>query len=252
MRPATLHLAGGALEAAWWGPPPGEAPTLVLLHEGLGCVSLWRDIPARLAEATGRGVFAWSRFGYGQSDPATLPRPLDYMQIEAREVLPAVLDAAGIGACLLVGHSDGGSIAAFHAGTVRDPRVRGLALIAPHFFVEQMCLDAIAAAREAYATGDLRARLARHHRDVDNAFRGWNDAWLDPGFRSWDIRPALSGIDVPALVLQGEADPYGTAAQPAALAARTRCQVKMLPGLRHAPHLESPAAFAELAQFCYS
>ena len=170
-----------------------------MLHEGLGCVALWRDFPRRLAAATGFGVFAYSRAGYGQSDPVPLPRPLDYMTREARETLPELLDAIGLRRGVLLGHSDGASIAAIYAGSVEDFRVRGLVLMAPHFFTEKGGLASIAAAREAYATSDLRAKLAKYHRDVDNAFRGWNDAWLDPGFKAWNIADAIDYLRVPAL-----------------------------------------------------
>ncbi|MDE2576265.1 MAG: alpha/beta fold hydrolase [Rhodospirillales bacterium] len=234
-----MRLGATGLETARWG--EAGTRTLVLLHEGLGCVALWRDFPAALAAATGCGVFAWSRAGYGGSDRVPLPRPLDYMHAEAA-LIPAVLDAAGIGDCILIGHSDGASIAAIHAGTACDRRVRGLVLMAPHYFVEDMCLDAIAAARVAYGEGGLRARLARYHADVDGAFRGWNEAWLDPGFRAFDITAAIARIAVPVLQIQGDADPYGTAAQPEA-GARLIGDVRtlMLPA-RHAPHLEAPAA----------
>jgi len=235
-----LEAGGRRLEARCWGPPPGQALTLALLHEGLGSVSLWRDFPARLARATGCGVLAWSRAGYGQSDPVALPRPLDYMSREAREVLPEVL--AGLERFVLLGHSDGASIAAVYGGEAADARLAGLVLIAPHFFTEPVGLAAIAAAREAYAHTDLRARLARHHRDPDNAFRGWNDAWLDPGFRSWNIEAALPGITVPVLAVQGAEDQYGTLAQLAALRAGLAgsCRQEVLPDCRHAPHAEQP------------
>ena len=238
MRSCTLDLPAGTLDCAWWGPPPGERPTLVLLHEGLGCIALWRDVPAQLAAATGYGVFAYSRFGYGASSPCALPRPLDYMRREATEILPAVLDAAGITRAILIGHSDGASIAAIHAGAVHDPRIAGVVLIAPHYFVEPSGLRAIEAARIAYETGDLRARLARYHTHVDAAFRGWCDAWLDPGFGSFNLTADLAAITVPALQLQGTADPYGTTAQTDCLA---KAETVLLP-VRHAPHLEAPEA----------
>lgn len=228
-------LAPGTLECAWWGPPPAERPTLVLLHEGLGCIALWRDLPAQLAARTGCGVFAYSRFGYGASSPCALPRPLDYMRIEATEILPAVLNAAGITRAILIGHSDGASIAAIHAGAVRDPRIAGAVLIAPHYFVEPSALVAIAAARTAYATGDLRPKLARYHTHVEAAFRGWCDAWLDPDFRRFNLTADLAGITVPVLQLQGTQDPYGTTAQTDCLA---QAETVLLP-VRHAPHLEA-------------
>ncbi len=243
-RPGALLLDGRRIETAWWGPPPAAAPTLVLLHEGLGSVGLWRDFPAALAAATGAGVFAYSRAGYGRSAPIRLPRPLDYMQIEARAVLPLVLDAAGIRRAVLVGHSDGATIAALAAAERDDPRVAGLALIAPHFFVEPVAVAAIAAIRRDYAAGGLRARLARHHDDVDGAFHGWAGAWLDPGFPAvLDLAAALRRIRLPTLVVQGTRDPYGTDAH-AELAARE------IPGgarivlvdAGHSPHIEAPAA----------
>ncbi len=186
-RRGDLFLDGKRLETAWWGPAPGAAPTLVLLHEGLGSVALWRDFPEALVAATGCGVFAYSRFGYGASDPVNLPRPMTYMHDEALNVLPRVLDAAGVRRAALIGHSDGGSIAAIHAGGVHDPRIAGLVLIAAHFFVEDINIASIARIKANYEQGDLRQRLARYHRDVDVAFRGWNDAWLDPRFRAFDI-----------------------------------------------------------------
>ena len=244
-RAVPLEIDGRRLEAAWWGPGPDAAPTLVLLHEGLGSVSLWRDLPERLAAATGLGVFAYSRFGYGQSDPAPLPWPLDYMQREARAVLPRVLDAAGIGRCVLFGHSDGGSIAAIAAGSSQDPRVRGLVLLAPHFFVEEVGLQAIRSIAEGFERGDLRARLARHHRDPDLAFRGWNGAWLDPDFpRAFDLQPDVAHIRVPVLAIQGAADRYGTMEELRVLEREAYCPVDVLavPDAGHSPHLDAPEA----------
>ena len=238
-----LRAGDRSLEYACLGPPPAQSPTLVLLHEGLGSVGLWRGFPAALAEATGRGVFAYSRAGYGGSDPVELPRPLDYMTREAVDVLPAVLDAVGVLDAALVGHSDGATIAAIHAGRVADPRVRALVLMAPHFFTEPAGLAAIAEARVAFETGDLRARLARHHANPDVAFRGWNDAWLDPGFERWDVADVVDGIAVPTLAIQGRDDQYGTLAQVHALTGRARAPLEtlVLDGCRHAPHLEREA-----------
>ncbi len=243
-KPVPLKIAGQTLEAAWWGPPPEEAPTLVLLHEGLGCVALWRDLPEQLVAATGCGVFAWSRAGYGQSDPVALPRPLTYMQDEAREVLPRVLDAVGIRRAILMGHSDGASIALLHAGGTQDFRIAGLVLIAPHVIVEDVTVASIAKARDAYEAADLRTRLARYHRDVDNAFWGWNRAWLDPGFRSWRIDDSVAFVRLPILLIQGEADEYGTAEQLRLIEQEAYCPVEtvLVAGAGHAPQVSHPAA----------
>jgi pimeloyl-ACP methyl ester carboxylesterase len=232
------------LETRWWGPRGDTAPTLVLLHEGLGCVALWRDFPEPLVAATGCGVFAYSRFGYGGSDPVTLPRPMHYMHDEALDVLPRVLDAAEVRRAVLIGHSDGGSIAAINAGAVRDPRVVAVVLIAAHCFVEDLNIAAIRATEASYRQGDLRVRLARYHRDVDVAFRGWSDAWLDPRFRNFDITGQVARIEVPVLALQGAADPYGTEQQLRILERIAKCpvQTRLIAGARHAPHLEARQA----------
>ena len=177
------HLAiDASLEYRMIGPRPDAAPTIVMLHEGLGSVTTWGDFPHKVAERTGAGVFVYSRAGYGKSSTITLPRPLDYMQREATEVLPRLLDAIGFRRGILFGHSDGATIAAWYAGSVQDHRVRGLVLMAPHFFMEASNIEAIQQTVASYETTDLRARLARHHADVDAAFRGWSGAWLDPGF----------------------------------------------------------------------
>ena len=196
-----LDVEGVRLETICFGPPPEQAATLILLHEGLGCVALWRAFPEALAEATGLGVFAYSRAGYGQSDPCSLPRPLDYMEREARDSLPRVLDAIGFRQGLLLGHSDGASIAALHGGFGDDLRVRGLVLMAPHFFTEPEGLAAIADARSQYQSGELRNRLGKYHADVDCAFLGWNDAaFALDGFYEYRCGPRAHvlnhGVDV--------------------------------------------------------
>lgn len=251
--PGAITVDGKRLEATCYGPPPGEAPTIVMLHEGLGCVALWRDFPQRLAEATGFGVFLWSRAGYGESDPVDLPRPLDYMTREAMDVVPGVLDAIGFRSGILLGHSDGASIAAIYAGGVEDFRVRGIVLMAPHFFTEPGGLDSIAQAKVAYETGDLRGRLAKYHRDVDNAFRGWNDAWLDPRFRSWNIAESIDYLRIPVLAIQGADDQYGTLTQIEEIENRiySPVDVEILADCSHSPHLEQPdKTLSAIAEFC--
>lgn len=239
-----LSTTGGRVEYHWVPPRravSGKRATLVLLHEGLGCVALWRDFPGQLAEATGLGVFAYSRIGYGRSDPCDLPRPLDYMQREGRSVLPQVLSQIETDDIILVGHSDGASIAAIHAGSEPDPRLRGVVLLAPHFFTEQVSIDAIAEARTAFESGSLREALSRYHGDnVDCAFRGWNDAWLDPRFRQWDLRGFLPEIRVPVLFIQGQQDQYGSLAQLDALEERLRAPLRslVLDGCRHSPQFD--------------
>jgi pimeloyl-ACP methyl ester carboxylesterase len=239
-----MIVGGRSLETKWWGPGPEVAPTLVLLHEGLGCVALWRDFPEALVAATGCGVFAYSRFGYGGSDPVTLPRPVTYMHDEALSILPHVLDAAGVRRGILLGHSDGGSIAAIYAGAVDDARVLGVVMLAAHFFVEDLNVAAIGAIRRSYEEGDLRARLARYHRDAEVAFRGWNDAWLDPRFRDFDITDQVASIRVPILALQGADDPYGSDEQLRVLERAARCDVetRVIDGAQHSPHLEARQA----------
>jgi pimeloyl-ACP methyl ester carboxylesterase len=236
-----LDLGDMRLEYRMIGPPPLLAPTIVMLHEGLGCVGMWGDFPDQIATATGAGVLVYSRAGYGASSPVALPRPLDFLHREACVVLPRLLDAIGFRRGLLLGHSDGASIAAIHAGTIADRRVRGLVLIAPHFFTEEVGLAEIARARTAYEVGDLRARLARWHGDVDNAFRGWNDVWLDPGFRAFDITEALAYIRVPILIVQGADDQYGTVRQIDVAQRECSCpvEVALLPATRHVPHREA-------------
>ena len=244
---------GGWLEGKCHGPSPDTAPTIMMLHEGLGCVDLWRDFPRKLAEATRYGVFTYSRRGYGASDPAELPRPVDYMTREAVEVLPEVLGAIGFTEGILLGHSDGASIAAIYAGSIQDHRVRGLVLMAPHFFTEPMGLAAIAKAREAYETGDLRARLSKYHANVDNAFRGWNDAWLNPEFRDWNVADAIDYLRIPVLAVQGRDDQYGTLAQVEELESRSYAPVDtmILDDCRHSPHLDQPGqVVAGIAEFC--
>ena len=248
-----VDVGAARLDYRFVGPAPEAAPTLVLLHEGLGCAGLWLDFPERLAQATGCGVFAYSRPGYGQSSAAPLPWPLDYMQRHAHDVLPPLLDAIGFRRGLLVGHSDGASIAAVHAGAFADPRVAGVSLIAPHFFVEDFSLVEIAKAKVAYETTDLRAKLARWHADPDNAFRGWNESWLHPDFRFWDIRAFLPGIKIPVQVVQGEGDLYGTLAQVEAAQALCAAPVEavILPGIGHSPHREATDRAVEaVAAFC--
>jgi pimeloyl-ACP methyl ester carboxylesterase len=239
-----LRVGAADLEYRMIGPAPDAAPTIVMLHEGLGSVGLWGDFPEKLQAATGCGVFAYSRAGYGASSPVTLPRPLDYMHIEASDVLPKVLDTIGFRRGLLLGHSDGASIVAIYAGSRQDHRVKGVVMIAPHFIVEDISVKSIAEIKDAYETNELRAKLARWHKDVDNAFYGWNGAWLDPKFRDWDISEYLAYIRVPVAVVQGELDQYGTMRQVEIAKDECYCpvDVTVVPAVGHSPHREAPEA----------
>lgn len=238
----SLRIGAADLEYRMVGPQPSDAPTIVMLHEGLGSAGLWGDFPEKLQAATGAGVFAYSRSGYGASTPVKLPRPVDYMHIEAREVLPKVLDTIGFRRGLLVGHSDGASIAAIYAGSHQDHRVEGIALIAPHFIVEDVSVASIAEIKTAYETSSLKEKLARWHKDVDNAFYGWNGAWLDPAFRNWDISEFLAYVRVPIAIVQGVDDVYGTIRQIEIAQEECYCpvDVTVIPGAGHQPHREAP------------
>ncbi len=236
-----FRSGGAALEGIYHGPEPetGE-PVFVLLHEGLGSIALWRDFPEKLAQTTRVSVFSYSRQGYGNSDPVPLPRPIDYMGEEAVSVLPEVLDHLGRDNTILLGHSDGASIAAIHAGRIQDTRVKAVILLAPHFFAEPESVTAIEKVKSAFETTHLREKLSRYHLDVEGAFYGWNRAWLDPAFLRWNIEDVLPGIQVPLLVIQGLDDEYGTLRQIEALekGLRQSPDKLILEGCGHAPHLE--------------
>jgi pimeloyl-ACP methyl ester carboxylesterase len=231
-----LDVADGRVEAQLL---EGRAPALVMLHEGLGSVRLWRGLPEKLHALTGASVLAFSRFGHGQSDPPPQARTPAFMHDEALEVLPQALRAAGIEEPpILVGHSDGASIALIYAAS--HP-VAGLALMAPHVFVEQVCVDAIRETREAFDNEGLRERMARHHNDPDVTFSGWCDVWLDPDFLSWNLESLLPRIHAPMLLIQGRDDEYGTLAQIDAVQSAVRGPVERLVVTGgHSPHLEHP------------
>ncbi len=223
----TLHLAGAE-------------PTIVLLHEGLGSLDLWRDLPQVLASRTGRAVLVYSRYGYGNSDPLTEPREPDYMHHEARVVLPELLAYFEIVKPVIVGHSDGASIGLIYASA---HNVASLVVIAPHVFVEPLSVQSIAATRTTYETTDLRERLGRRHRDADATFYGWNDIWLDARFRGWNIEELLAGIRAPILIIQGDADVYGTLAQLDTIrAAIVQTSSLIVPGAGHSPQRDAPEA----------
>ena len=223
-------------------------PTLVLLHEGLGSVAMWRDFPARLAAATGCRTLVYSRYGYGQSDVLEESFRPDFMHREAREALSELLAALDIRNPVLVGHSDGASIALLHAGDSRNS-VAGLVVMAPHCFVEDISIRSIEAAKLTFETTDLPVKLAKYHRDVRRTFYGWNDIWLHPDFRSWNIEDCLAEIRCPILAIQGEDDEYGTMAQIEAVAAKASgspdIELLKLADCRHSPHRDQTVAVIE-------
>lgn len=242
-----IHRPGGISDA-----DADSRPTLVFLHEGLGSVALWKQFPRQVAEATGCPALVYSRYGYGKSDKLAEARKVDYMHREALEVLPEVLDRLDIEAPVLVGHSDGASIALIHAGAGKHP-VRGVVAMAPHVFVEDVTVQSIAEAKTTFQSTDLAERLGRYHDDVMSTFWGWNDIWLHPDFRRWNIEEVLAGIAVPVLLIQGEDDQYGTVAQVEAIARRVSGPVEtlMLPDCAHSPHqsVQKDATIAAIAGF---
>jgi pimeloyl-ACP methyl ester carboxylesterase len=252
--PAWVSVGGGGREALLeyqWIAPGRDAPLLIFLHEGLGSVSMWKDWPARACAAAGCRGLLYSRPGYGRSTPRPAHErwPVGYLHEQARDVLPALLQALDVDARrdppVLYGHSDGGSIALLYASYYPDA-VAGAIAVAPHVFVEDITLRGIEAARIAYRQTDLRARLARYHDDPDSAFWGWNDIWLDPAFRDWNIEQMLTRIRCPVLALQGEQDEYATLAQIESIARHTPGAVmQALPDCRHSPHVDQPEAVIE-------
>ena len=242
---ALVEAGGHRLEYEWIGRGASAAPAIVMLHEGLGSVALWRDFPAAVGAATGLGVLVYSRWGYGKSEPiAPEPRPVDYMSWEGREVLPALLRRLEIARPILLGHSDGGSIALVHAGSGLAPAPMGVVTLAAHLFVETVSTVSIAKARVAYEESDLRAKLARFHDDVDGAFYSWNCTWLLPEFiRGFNIEADVARVRCPVTAIQGAQDEYGTIRQLDAIREKTqgRAEIVLLPDCRHSPHRDQRA-----------
>ncbi|MDR1351435.1 MAG: alpha/beta hydrolase [Zoogloeaceae bacterium] len=234
------------LEYSWTGAPATDRPTLVFLHEGLGSIAIWRDFPARLCARLGWRGLAYSRMGYGASTPRPHDEPLPrhYLRREAVETLPALLTALDVARRKpwLIGHSDGGSIALL-AASYNPASYSGIIVIAPHYFVEDVCLAGIRRARAAFETGNLRDRLARYHQDVDGAFYGWCNIWLDPAYRDWRIETELKNIACPVLAIQGDADEYATLEQIDGIQRQApQTELLILPQCGHAPHLQHPEA----------
>ena len=256
--PASIRrdvVAGGHRLECVWRPAAAENadPVLVFLHEGLGSVALWKDFPATVGEAVGASVLVYSRAGYGDSENRDTPYKPDYMHQEAIAVLPEILAAFDIENPILIGHSDGASIALIHAGAFPD-KIAGVVALAPHVFVEDMSIAAIAAAKIAFETTDLAQRLAAYHADPDGAFRQWNDIWLDPAFADWEISDSVAQITAPILTIQGLDDQYGTLAQLDRIenaAAATTVRRVDLASCGHAPHRDQPETTRNaIVSFC--
>jgi len=241
------------LEVQWIGSADANRPLVVFLHEGLGSISMWREFPQQLCEAGDFRGLVVSRYGYGKSTPRPAAEKwgVDFMHRQAREALPVLFDALDIGPGRrhgkpwILGHSDGGSIALIYAASFPDA-VRGIVALAPHIVVEDVSVTSIEATRQAYLDTDLRERLARHHDDVDSAFWGWNDIWLNPAFRAFDIRPLLAGIRCPVLAVQGENDEYGTMAQIEGIPPfAPQTTLLKLAACGHSPHRDQPGPLTE-------
>jgi pimeloyl-ACP methyl ester carboxylesterase len=242
---------GRSLETLAYPPAVADRPTIVMLHEGLGSVSMWRDSPEQIAGITQCGVLAYSRYGHGKSDALREPRGAGFMHHEARVVLPALLQAFSIERPILLGHSDGGSICLIYAGNPQATAPLALILEAPHVFVEDLTVSSITKVKEEYAATGLRARLSRHHDHVDEMFQGWVQIWLDPVFRSWNIESTLSGVRCPVLVIQGQQDEYGTLAQVTAIQERLPdAEIALLKDCGHSPHRDQrEATLKAIAEF---
>jgi pimeloyl-ACP methyl ester carboxylesterase len=240
-----VTVQGRKLEVQRIAGPGKSARTLVFLHEGLGSAAMWRDFPHKVAASTGCAVVVYSRYGYGQSDVLREPRGVDYMHVEALRVLPELLERLGVPDPVLVGHSDGGSIALICAAAHRT--IKGLVVMAPHVFVEDLSIRSIAEAKTAFETSDLPQKLRRYHADAAKTFRGWNDIWLHPDFRNWNIEDVLPRITCPMLAIQGFDDEYGTMAQLEAIAGQTGGPIELLrlAACRHSPHRDQPKVVIE-------
>lgn len=245
----TLDVGPGPLE---YELIDGAGPALVFLHEGLGSIRLWRTFPRDLCEATGRAGLVYSRHGHGSSAPYARPRTSRFMHDEALAILPRVLEALGLVEPVLVGHSDGASIAIIHAAS--HP-AKGVVAMTPHVFIEDVTLAGIRGAVRAFEAGPLRERLSRHHDDVDLAFAGWSHPWLSGDHSEWTLEAEVAALTVPVLVVQGDADEYGTLAQVDTIANRAggRVETLVLPGVGHGPHFERPdEVLAAVAAFVRS
>jgi len=236
--PLDIKVNEKILESVWYGPSPEDAPTLIFLHEGLGSVSTWKDFPYKLSRQTGCGALVYSRFGYGKSEKCELPRPLNFMHVEGLDVLPEIIARYRIQKYILIGHSDGASIALIHAGSESAEKLLGIVNEAPHVFCESLTISSIQKLRDNFNSGNLRDRLMKHHKNIDLTFNGWVDVWLDDEFATWNIESSLLRIKVPQLIIQGNDDEYGTPAQVEAIVRQSGGSVKtcFLDNCSHSPH----------------
>jgi len=236
-----VTIADGRIEYSFYEVKRPTAPTIVMLHEGLGALSLWRDLPRKLSNLINCSVFVYSRHGYGQSDFINSKFNAKYMHKEALNILPKILNHFDISNPILYGHSDGASIALIHASSA-DTGIMGLILEAPHVFVEEISLNGLKDAKKAFEQGGLKAGLAKHHREPEMIFRCWNNIWLSPEFLTWNIVSCLSNIQCPALLIQGETDAFGTLSQLDTIEKNVSgiCKKKILSNTGHSPHRENP------------
>ncbi len=242
---AFVEAGGHRLDYEWIGLADAAAPVIVMLHQGLGSIALWRDFPRAVHEATGLRVLVYSRWGYGNSDPVTaFPHGADFMHRGALVELPDLLGKLGIVKPVLLGHSDGASIALLHAAHRPAPAPLAVLAMAPHVMLERESIISLAKARVAYEEGDLRGKLARFHADVDSAFYGWNVTWLLPSMRAWSIEAEMAAIECPTVIVQGEGDEYGTPAQLEAIKTHSRgaAETLLLRNCGHSPHIDQRAA----------
>lgn len=247
-----LTIQSKKVEIQWFNKGIKDRPCLIFLHEGLGCAAMWKDFPALVSQKTTCPALVFSRFGYGRSDPAPLPWKLNFMHNEAIKILPEVITAASIKEYILIGHSDGGSIGIIFSGSPWATGLKGLITEAAHICCEQISVDSILKARISYEQGSLRQGLEKYHgKNTENAFRGWNDVWLNPRFMHWNIEKYLKHIRVPMLALQGSDDQYGTSKQLESIKTQvSSVNTHLIENCRHAPHLEQPDIVLNLmAQF---
>ncbi|MCD4744652.1 MAG: alpha/beta hydrolase [Desulfobacteraceae bacterium] len=237
-----LKIGSKKIEIQWCNVEITNRPTLVFMHEGLGCAGMWKDFPKRLSDSTGCPSFVFSRFGYGNSDPSSLPWKINFMHTQALELLPQILKQAGIKKYIFIGHSDGGSIGIISAGRTNTKGLKGLITLSAHVFCEQYSVDSIQQAKINYEQKDLKKALQKYHgKNTDNAFRGWNNAWLNPNFMNWNIEKYLKKIKVPMLAVQGKDDQYGTGEQIASIKSKVNnIESLLLDNCRHSPHLDQP------------